>query len=181
MSGLIEDQVLGDVKNSKQRQKEIITKLTSVIDELDKLKKDVILLKTTNSDNLDFFTFESIRSSLEVIGKELVGEERNLRSLSCKIAEYSHIPVVDKFSELMQNTFILKKSYSSSKFVHYFEWGSKNIHFYDVDKMISLKVNLKNDFNIPKFCRTVVTDEGRVFCIGGRHQDNVCCDWMLEY
>jgi hypothetical protein len=20
-----------------------------------------------------------------------------------------------------------------------------------------------------------------VFCIGGRHQDNVCCDWMLEY
>lgn len=88
---------------------------------------------------------------------------------------------MEKFSELLQNTFILKKSYSSSKFVHYFEWGSKNIHFYDVDKMVSHKVNLKNDFNIPKFCRTVVTDEGRVFCIGGRHQDNVCCDWMMEY
>jgi len=84
-------------------------------------------------------------------------------------------------SELLQNTFILKKSYSSSKFVHYFEWGSKNIHFFDVDKMESKKVNLKNDFNIPKFCRTVVTDEGRVFCIGGRHQDNVCCDWMMEF
>lgn len=81
----------------------------------------------------------------------------------------------------MQNTFILKKSYSSSKFVHYFEWGSKNIHFYDVDKQMAHKVNLRNDFNIPKFCRTVVTDEGRVFCIGGRHQDNVCCDWMMEY
>jgi N-acetylneuraminic acid mutarotase len=47
--------------------------------------------------------------------------------------------------------------------------------------MLSHKVLLKNDFNIPKFCRTVVTDEGRVFCIGGRHQDNVCCDWMMEY
>lgn len=35
--------------------------------------------------------------------------------------------------------------------------------------------------NIPKFCRTVVSDHGRLFCIGGRHQDNVCCNWMLEY
>jgi len=111
----------------------------------------------------------------------LVGEERELRKLSCRIADYSNVNVVEKFSELLQNTFILKKSYSSSKFVHYFEWGSKNIHFYDVDKMVSHKVTLKNDFNIPKFCRTVVTDEGRVFCIGGRHQDNVCCDWMMEY
>jgi hypothetical protein len=34
---------------------------------------------------------------------------------------------------------------------------------------------------IPKFCRTVVTDHGRLFCIAGRHQDNVCCNWMLEY
>ena len=110
-----------------------------------------------------------------------MGEERELRKLSCRIADYSNVNVVEKFSELLQNTFILKKSYSSSKFVHYFEWGSKNIHFFDVDKMVSHRVNLKNDFNIPKFCRTVVTDEGRVFCIGGRHQDNVCCDWMMEY
>jgi N-acetylneuraminic acid mutarotase len=40
---------------------------------------------------------------------------------------------------------------------------------------------LNIDFNIPKFCRTVVTDEGKIFCIGGRHQDNVCCDWMMEF
>jgi hypothetical protein len=110
-----------------------------------------------------------------------VGEERELRKLSCRIADYSSVNVVDKFSELLQNTFILKKTYSSSKFVHYFEWGTKNIHFFDVDKQQAHKVLLKNDFNIPKFCRTVVTDEGRVFCIGGRHQDNVCCDWMMEY
>lgn len=156
------------MKNSKQKQKDIINKITSILDDLDKLKKEVVFLKS-NSIDFDFFSFESIRNSLESIGKELIGEERELRKLSCRIADYSHVNVVEKFSELLQNTFILKKSYSSSKFVHYFEWGSKNIHFYDVDKMLSHKVNLKNDFNIPKFCRTVVTDEGRVFCIGGRH------------
>lgn len=180
LQNYFDQQTLGDIKNSKQKQKDIIGKITNVLEELDKLKKEVNFLKNNQSD-FDFFNFEGIRSSLEQIGKELVGEERELRKLSCRIADYSNVNVVEKFSELLQNTFILKKSYSSSKFVHYFEWGSKNIHFFDVDKMVSHKVNLKNDFNIPKFCRTVVTDEGRVFCIGGRHQDNVCCDWMMEY
>lgn len=139
-----------------------------MLDELDKLKKDVVFLKT-NPSGLDFYNFETIRTSIENIGKDLINEERELRKLSCRIADYSSVNVVEKFSELLQNTFILKKSYSSSKFVHYFEWGSKNIHFFDVEKQTSHKVLLKNDFNIPKFCRTVVTDEGRVFCIGGRH------------
>lgn len=180
LQNYFDQQTLGDIKNSKQKQKDIIGKITNVLEELDKLKKEVNFLKNNQSD-FDFFNFEGIRASLEQIGKDLVGEERELRKLSCRIADYSNVNVVEKFSELLQNTFILKKSYSSSKFVHYFEWGSKNIHFFDVDKMVSHKVNLKNDFNIPKFCRTVVTDEGRVFCIGGRHQDNVCCDWMMEY
>jgi hypothetical protein len=145
-----------------------MNKIYNVLEELDKLKKDVSMVKT-NSSGLDFFNFESMRTSLESIGKELVGEERELRKLSCRIADYSNINVVEKFRELLQNTFILKKCYSSSKYVHYFEWGTKNIHFFDVDKQSSHKVVMKNDFNIPKFCRTVVTDEGRVFCIGGRH------------
>ena len=102
-----------------------------------------------------------------------------MRKLSCRIADYTNVDVFGKFSELLHNTFILKKSYSTRKLVHYFEWGTKNIHFYDVDKQTSEKVVLFNDFVIPKFCRTLVTDEGKVFCIGGRHQDNVCCDWML--
>ena len=101
---------------------------------------------------------------------------RELRKLSCGIADYSETDVVEKFDELLHNTFILKKSYSSNKYVHYFEWGSKSMHFFDVNKMTSHKVALTNTFNIPKFCRTVVTDEGRIFCIGGRHQDNMCCD-----
>jgi hypothetical protein len=71
---------------------------------------------------------------LEQIGKDLINEERDLRKLSCRIADYSNVNVVDKFSELLQNTFILKKSYSSSKLVHYIEWGTKNIHFFDAEK-----------------------------------------------
>lgn len=118
---------------------------------------------------MNFFTFESVRCNLDSISKNLVSEEREMRKLSCRIADYSNIDVFSKFSELLHNTFILKKSYSTRKFVHYFEWGTKNIHFYDVDKQVSKKVVLENDFVIPKFCRTLVTDEGKVFCIGGRH------------
>ena len=59
-----------------------------MFEELDKLRKDVAFLKN-NSSGLDFFNFESIRTSLETIAKELVGEERELRKLSCRIADYS--------------------------------------------------------------------------------------------
>jgi hypothetical protein len=38
---------------------------------------------------------------LEQIGKDLVGEERELRKLSCRIADYSNVNVVEKFSELL--------------------------------------------------------------------------------
>jgi len=121
------------LKNSKQKQKDIINKITGVISELEKLKSEISFLKQ-NQDNFDFFNFESIRSSLDNIGKDLISEERELRKLSCRIADFSSVNVVEKFSELLHNTFILKKSYTSSKFVHYFEWGTKNIHFFDVDK-----------------------------------------------
>jgi len=103
------------------------------LEELDKLKREVQLLKM-NQHDFDFFSFESIRASLDNINKELVVEERQLRKLSCRIADFSNVNVVEKFSELLHNTFILKKSYASSKFVHYFEWGTRNIHFFDVDK-----------------------------------------------
>ena len=69
-----------------------------------------------------------------------------MRKLSCRIADYSAVDVYGKFEELLHNTFILKKSYSSRKLVHYFEWGTKNIHFYDVEKMSTEKVVLNNDF-----------------------------------
>jgi hypothetical protein len=129
----------------------------------------------------DFFRFEQVRAQLTMTSKDLVGAEKDLRKLSCRIADFTCEKVVEKFAELLTNTFILRKSYTSTKFVHYFEWGQKYIHFFDVEKCVSSKVTINNEQIIPKFCRTVVTDEGKVFCIGGRHQDNVCCDWMIEY
>jgi hypothetical protein len=46
------------------KQREIISKITSVLEELDKLKKEVAYLKNNQGD-FDFYTFEGIRSSLE--------------------------------------------------------------------------------------------------------------------
>lgn len=180
INGFFEQETLGDLKNGKHRQESILVKTTMILEQLDKLRKEVVYLKQNRSE-WDFNTFESIRCQLEQIQKDIISEVRELRKLNCRIADYSDVDVLQKFGELIHNTFILKKSYSLHKYVHYFEWGSKSIHFFDVDKMVSHKVLLKNNFNIPKFCRTVVTDEGRVFCIGGRHQDNMCCDWMMEF
>ena len=39
--GYFEQQTLGDLKNSKQKQKDIISKIGQIVDELDKHKKDV--------------------------------------------------------------------------------------------------------------------------------------------
>ncbi|CAI2364622.1 unnamed protein product [Moneuplotes crassus] len=178
LNGYFEDMVLGELKNSKEKQKEIVETVQGVLEKIEGIGKEIQNLRECPQ---DFFLFENIRNQIEQVYKELNIEERELKKLSCTIADYSEVDINDKFSELLQNTFILKKSYTSSKNVHYFEWGTKHIHFYEVEKQNSEKVTLSIDFNIPKFCRTVVTDEGRIFCIGGRHQDNVCCDWMLEY
>ena len=69
----------------------------------------------------------------------------------------------------------------TSKLVHYYEWGSKNVVFYDIERRLTIKHSLNIEFNIPKFCRTISTEDGRIFVIGGRDRSNVCCDWMLEY
>ena len=75
----------------------------------------------------------------------------------------------------------MKKKLTDRRIIHYFEWGNKNIHFYDVMNGKQSKYLVDFESNIPKFCRTIVTDHGRLFCIGGRHKDNECCNWTLEY
>lgn len=120
------------MKNSKDKQKEIVARVQSVILKINEISKDVEVLRSNSS---DFFLFENTWIKLECVQKELNFEERELKKLSYKIADYVNVNIHTKFSELLQNIFILKKSYSSSKKqVHYFEWGSKFIHFYDVQK-----------------------------------------------
>lgn len=45
LTSYFDQQTLGDIKNSKQKQKDIIGKITGVLEELDKLKKEVQYLK----------------------------------------------------------------------------------------------------------------------------------------
>jgi hypothetical protein len=62
-------------------------KVTMILDKLDKLKKEVNYLKKNRSE-WDFDTFEFIRSQLDQIQKDLIFEVRELRKLSCKVADY---------------------------------------------------------------------------------------------
>ena len=45
LNGYFEEETLGDIKNSKQKQKDIIEKITYVLEELDKLKREISFLK----------------------------------------------------------------------------------------------------------------------------------------
>ena len=87
LNGFFEQETLGDLKNGKHRQESIMVKVTQILDKLDKLKKEVSYLKK-NKHEWDFYTFEFIRSQLDQVQKDLIFEVRELRKLSCKIADY---------------------------------------------------------------------------------------------
>jgi len=87
INGFFEQETLGDLKNGKHRQESIMIKVTMILDKLDKLKKEVNYLKKNRSE-WDFDTFEFIRSQLDQIQKDLIFEVRELRKLSCKVADY---------------------------------------------------------------------------------------------
>ena len=129
----------------------------------------------------DCTVFDYIRNVIDERNALIDQYERNLKNQKTMIAEFNHFDIKERIIDFFQNVFIVKKKLTDKRIIHYFEWGNKNIHFYDVTthKQSKYLVDFKN--YIPKFCRTVVSDHGRLFCIAGRHQDNVCCDWMLEY
>lgn len=41
----------------------------------------------------DFFLFEGTRNKLEGVQKKVAGEERELKKLSCKIADYGSVDI----------------------------------------------------------------------------------------
>lgn len=60
IDGYFEQETLGDLMNGKQRQESILLKVTTILGQLDKLKKEVVYLKQ-NRHEWDFNTFEFIR------------------------------------------------------------------------------------------------------------------------
>lgn len=145
------------------------------------LKEKLALLDSEKNDELDLNDFEYICSIIDDRRALISKYEKNLKTQKTLIAEYNHIDIDEHIIDFFQNLFIVKKKLTDRRIIHYFEWGNKNIHFYDVVNHKQTKYLVDFDKYIPKFCRTVVTDHGRLFCIAGRHQDNMCCNWMLEY
>lgn len=125
--------------------------------------------------------FDYIRNEIDERNALINEYEKNLKNQKTMIAEFNHFDVKERIVDFFQNIFILKKKLTDKRVIHYFEWGNKNIHFYDVSTHKQSKYLVDFQNCIPKFCRTVVTDHGRLFCIAGRHLDNQCCQWMLEY
>jgi hypothetical protein len=129
----------------------------------------------------DAQVFDYIRSVIDERNALIDQFDKNLKNQKTMIAEFNHFDINERIIDFFQNLFIVKKKLTDKRIIHYFEWGNKNIHFYDVITHKQSKYLVDFENNIPKFCRTVVSDHGRLYCIAGRHQDNVCCNWMLEY
>ena len=47
----------------------------------------------------------------------------------------------------------------------YFQWKTKNVFMFDVVKKTLHK--LQTDITIPNLCKTVASDNGRLFLVGG--------------
>lgn len=139
------------------------------------------LASLESASGTDLKVFDYVRNIIDNRTALVSNCETNLKYQKTLIAEFNHIDIKERIIEYFQNLFIVKRKLTDRKIIHYFEWGNKNIHFYDVVNHKQTKCLVDFSNYIPKFCRTVVTDHGRLFCIAGRHLDNVCCNWMLEY
>jgi len=53
------------------------------------------------------------------------------------------------------------------KFLHWFEWGKKILHLFDVVNISHKILELKIDFNIPLFSWSVISKEGEIYLLGG--------------
>jgi hypothetical protein len=176
-SGYYKKMIVGELEKNYMQINDMAEKLGIEKQENGTLKDKLALLDSDNNDDLDLKDFEYVCSIIDD-RRALISQTKTFKTM---IAEYNHIDIDEHIIEFFQSLFIVKKKLTDRRIIHYFEWGNKNIHFYDVVNHKQTKYLVDFDKYIPKFCRTVVTDHGRLFCIAGRHQDNMCCNWMLEY
>lgn len=69
INGEFEERIFGELKNSKDKQKEIVARVTNILTQINELSKDVESLKHNHH---DLFMFEN---KLETLTKELTSEE----------------------------------------------------------------------------------------------------------
>lgn len=171
-SGFYKKMIVGELEKNYMQINEMAEKLGIEQNEDNRIFK-LPLLDSEKDDEFDIKDFEYISSIIDDRRALITKYERNLQTQKTLIAEYNHIDIDEHIIEFFQSLFIVKKKLTDRRIIHYFEWGNKNIHFYDVVNHKQTKYLVDFDKYIPKFCRTVVTDHGRLFCIAGRHQDNM--------
>lgn len=177
-SGQLSKEVLGEFEERKAEiglMKKQVMELTQTIEIL---QSDIVSLK---EDAANLSVYENIKSLLNSNIDKLAKIEKTLLSKNFKLANLESMDVKHVIVNSIKDLLFKKEYISNSNVIHYFEWGNKNVIFYDIDKKAATKYTLNVEFNMPKFCRTVATDDGRIFIIGGRDRQNVCCDWVLEY
>ncbi len=177
-SGQLAKAVLGDFEERKAEIAEMKKQVKELQQNIEILQGDILSLK---EDAANLTVYENIKALLTTNIDKLAQIEQKLLSKHFKLANMESIDLKQVIIGSIKDMLFKKDSMSNANVIHYFEWGNKNVVFYDVDKKTAMKYSLNIEFNIPKFCRTVATDDGRIFVIGGRDRQNVCCDWMLEY
>jgi hypothetical protein len=82
--------------------------------------------------NADAQVFDYIRSVIDERNALIDQFDKNLKNQKTMIAEFNHFDINERVVDFFQNLFIVKKKLTDKRIIHYFEWGNKNIHFYDV-------------------------------------------------
>ena len=177
-SGKLAHEIMGEFEERKNEICQMHKDMIELKKVLEIINIDIPRIK---EEGANFSIYENVKSLL-LNNAELISKtEKNLVAKNMKLSNLENINIKQSIINTIKSMLFKKEYISTSCIVHYFEWGNKNVVLYDVDKKVTTKFTLNIDFNLPKFCRTVATDDGRIFIIGGRDKANVCCDWILEY
>ncbi len=177
-SGQLTKEVLGEFNERKTEIGEMKKQIQELQQNIEILKADITSLK---EDAANLSVYDTIKSLLNTNVEKLAEIEKKLLSKNFKLANLENMDIKQVIVKSIKDLLFKKECITSTNVVHYFEWGNKSVVFYDVEKKLATKYSLNVDVNIPKFCRTVATEDGRIFIIGGRDRQNACCDWMLEF
>eukprot|EP01017_Pseudomicrothorax_dubius_P026459 TRINITY_DN2952_c0_g2_i1.p1 TRINITY_DN2952_c0_g2~~TRINITY_DN2952_c0_g2_i1.p1 ORF type:complete len:577 (+),score=114.28 TRINITY_DN2952_c0_g2_i1:66-1796(+) len=78
--------------------------------------------------------------------------------------------LLEKRNFLCEGHYALNTYYPPvEKNLHWFEWKTKNLHLYSLERKDYIRVELDIGFFIPEFARSVATAHGHIFLVGGRN------------
>lgn len=177
-SGQLSKEVLGEFEERKNEVGEMKRQIQELQRMIEILQADIISLK---EDAANLSVYENIKLMLSTNIEKLAKIQKKLISKNFKLANLENMDIKKVILSSIKGLLFKKECINTTYIVHYFEWGNKNVLFYDINKKTATKLIMNIDFIVPKFSRTMATEGGRIFVIGGRDRQNACCDWMLEF